>query len=312
MLSCTIILAALGAAGVMDAESAPPAPLACPGEWLARIDPSRGFGMIGDGWDGPGQNATTVFFHVENFAPTRGSRQREQLIEMFEAWAEHVQVHFVEIPIKNQPRSIDFLWAEGDHCALEQDECGQPGCVFNEEGPLGHAAYPPGVETICGGISMGSRAGNIHLNIDPPIQTNPENAGYSFRLVVAHMIGHALGLQDNPNPGDHNVMGPIEWNENFLLISAADAAQIQDGYAAGQGSVTTLETLGVWVNSAWTGQELGTPGSPFDTLAEGVAGVPPYGDGVTVHVQAGLYPESLVISTPCIIQSEFGAAYIGQ
>ncbi len=274
---------------------------------------TRGIGMVGNGWDGEGQNATTIYFHIEIPHPLQ-SAQREQFLDMLQAWANEVQIHFVELPIANATRSIDLLWVEGNHCDLDSAECGQPGCDFSDmpSSFLGHAAYPPGIETICGGVSQESRAGDIHLNLDATIQSNPDNAGYSFKLVAAHMIGHALGLQDNPNPGDHNVMGPIEWNENFLLISESDSLQLQAGYAAGVGSVTTLESLGIWVNSAWTGSERGTPGSPFDTLHEGVAGLPAHHEGVTIHVQAGLYPGPITITEPCTIMSEFGTAFIGQ
>ncbi|MCA9304525.1 MAG: matrixin family metalloprotease [Phycisphaerales bacterium] len=275
----------------------------------------RGGGMIGDGWDGPGQHPATVYFHIENAKPTLGVRQREQLLDVLEDWSEVAQIDFVELAVPNQPRCIDLLWAEGDHCALEPSECGIPACTFAgqyEEGVV-HAAYPPGVETICGGMSTESRAGNIHFNLaNDTIKTDPSHAGYQYKLIVAKMIGHALGLQSNPSDFRWNVMGPIEWNEPYVAISKTDALQLQQGYAAGAGSLTTLESSGVWVNSNWSGDELGTPGLPVNTLAEGFDGVPPFSDGVTIHLQGGLYPESITIDRACVVTSEFGTAYIGQ
>lgn len=273
----------------------------------------RGGGMIGDGWDGPGQGAATVYFHFENEKPTLGVAQREQFLEVLDAWSEVAQIDFVELAVPNQPASIDLLWAVGDHCALESSECGIPACTFagQYEGIVAHAAYPPGVETICGGISTESRAGNIHLNLDAQIKTNPTHAGYQYKLIVAKMVGHALGLQSNPSDFRWNVMGAIEWNEGFVAISKTDSLQLQQGYAAGVGSVTTLESLGVWVNSNWSGDELGTPGSPVNTLAEGIDGVPPNSEGVVVHLQAGLYSAPITITRSCVLTSEFGIAIIG-
>ena len=274
----------------------------------------RGVGMIGNGWDGEGQNSTTIYFRVENASPFLGPSQRQVFLEALSAWAEVVQIHFVELAFSNSARSIDFLWADGDHCDLEPDECGEDLCGFNgmEFGAIAHGFYPPGIDNLCGGPSTESRAGNVHFDEDESFSTNPNNSGYSLKLTAAHMIGHALGLQDNDLMGDHDVMGPIEWNENFIKISQTDALQIQAGYAAGTGSVTTLESSGIWVNGAWLGPETGMPGCPFDTLQEGVAGLPPHHTGVTIHVLGGLYPGSITISEPCTIMSELGTAFIGQ
>ncbi|MEZ6243285.1 MAG: matrixin family metalloprotease [Phycisphaerales bacterium] len=312
MFTTALISIVLGAGGAE--ASTPPAPPACSEQLHPLFDPGRGSGMIGDGWDGPGQNAVTIYFHMDNATNALGPSQRQVLLDALAAWAGVVQIHFVELAVQNASRSIDFLWATGDHCALEPHECGNDLCWFNgpEFGAIAHAFYPPGISNICGGVSVEPTAGNVHFDAQESFFTDPSSGGYSLMLTAVHNIGHALGLQDSENPGDHDVMGPIEWNEQFIKISQTDALQIQQGYSAGVGSVTPLEVSGVWVNGNWNGQELGTPGSPFNTLEEGVAGVPPFGGGVVVHVQAGLYPGGHVVATPCVIQSEFGTAYIGQ
>jgi matrixin len=274
----------------------------------------RAGGMLGDGWDGPGQNATTIFFHMERASQRLGPSQRQTLLDALTVWAEVVQIQFVEVPFANEAASIDFMFARGDHCNLEPAECGDSNCVFSgpEPSSLAHTGFPPGLQNPCGGLSAESFAGNVHFNDEQPLQTNPDNAGYSFMLVAAHNIGHALGLDNSANPGDHDVMGPIEWNDNFLGLGETDILQIQNGYAAGVGSVTTLETLGIWVNSSYVGVERGTPGFPFDTLAEGVAGLPPYASTITMHMLTGLYPESVTIDQPCIISADFGTVIIGR
>ncbi|USN98700.1 MAG: matrixin family metalloprotease [Phycisphaeraceae bacterium] len=268
--------------------------------------------FYGDGWDGPGQNATTVYFHFVNALDYRGREQREAMIAVLEDWAGVVQIHFVETPIAHANRCIEFLFASGDHCDVEPVECGAPPeCVFNgnELGRTGHAAYPPGIPTVCDGISQEPYAGDVHLDADESYRIYNNQNGYSLWLVTAHNVGHALGLAD----GVGYIMDPnITWGSFYVPPVGSDAAQILHGYAAGEGSVTRLEDSGIWVNNTWQGAELGTPGNPFNSLAHGVGGVPPFGEDVPIHVLGGLYPENITITKPCMITAEFGTAYIGQ
>ena len=86
---------------------------------------------------------------------------------------------------------------------------------------------------------------------------------------------------------------------------------MRTGYATGVGQVRTLETLGVWVDTATVFAELGTQVQPFDTVIEGVNGVPPFTTTVTVHVEAGNYPENITISKALILQADGGTVTIG-
>ena len=83
------------------------------------------------------------------------------------------------------------------------------------------------------------------------------------------------------------------------------------GYASGTGSVITLESLGVWVNNAFAGTELGTFSNPFNTVSEGVAGVPPGSTTVTLHLRGGNYSGGITITQPMFVQVESGPAYLG-
>jgi len=298
--SAVIIVLAL-AAGVATAHP----------NWSDRGSDDGSQSFLGDGWDGPGLNATTLYFHFRNAHPVDGPAQREIMIGVLEDWASVVQIHFVETPVARRHRCIEFLFAVGDHCGNEPAECGGPDfCVFNgtEPGGVAHAAYPPGIPTSCGGISAEPYAGDVHIDAEEAFRTGPNQNGWSLALITAHNVGHALGLTDHLG----YTMDPnFTPDSNYFGIFGTDEAQIQQGYAPGPGSVTTLEDSGVWVNNTWQGTELGTPGNPFNSLAEGVAGVPPFGADVTVHVLGGLYPENLTISKPCVITSEFGSAIIG-
>jgi len=269
---------------------------------------------LGDGWDGPGQNPVTLFFHFENATPSLGQSQRQVFLDAMSDWASVVQIHFVEVPLSDETASIDVLFARGDHCNLETAECGDNACIFNGSafGVIAHAAPPPGIDGPCGPPAPESFAGNIHFDKDEAFTTSSNGSGYNLQLSSTHWIGRALGLSLNLNPGDHDVMGTVEWNESYIGLSETDILQIQLGYASGGGSVTTLETLGIWVNSSYKGEERGSPGEPFNTLAEGIAGLPPHAGTITIHMLTGLYPEAVVIDKPCVISADFGPVIIGQ
>jgi len=288
--------------------------------WFSNDDARGGQvgGMVTPGWDGDGQHATTLSFHIENASPWgTQAGQRTAMLAGLRVWADLVQVHFVESAIPNRARSIDFRWEEGAHCDNEPGECGDQDCVFDGDGGrFYHAAYPPGGDSFCGGVATESMAGNIHFDVDDRFQENVGMNGISLALTAAHGVGHALGLRhdtvNDPN-AYRSIMDNRDLRDRGLNPpSQNDIFFIREGYAAGQGSVTTLEDIGVWVNGSWQGPELGTPGSPFDTVAEGVGGVPPFAPNVVVHLLGGVYPENITISKPCIITADFSTAFIGR
>jgi len=273
----------------------------------------RGGGLVGDGWDGPGLNATTLFFHIENASGDLGAGQRSAIMLALATWASYVQIDFVEIGAPNFEHSIDFRFATGDHCAVEPDECGDADCPFDgPEGVIAHAGFPPGVNSLCVDPMAETWAGNVHFDDDDHYETDDDGPGFSMTFVAAHEIGHALGLTHNEGGGGPHIMRPsINSSEGMQAPSADDIAFLRSGYAAGFGSVTTLEDSGIWVNGTWNGPENGLPGNPFNSVDEGVEALPPFNDGVTIHVLGGLYPGSVTIDRPCTITSEFSTAFIG-
>ena len=56
-------------------------------------------GMAGNGWDGAGQGSATVFFHVEAATPDFTTGQRSALFTALQAWANVVEINFIEMPM---------------------------------------------------------------------------------------------------------------------------------------------------------------------------------------------------------------------
>ncbi|MBX3322946.1 MAG: matrixin family metalloprotease [Phycisphaeraceae bacterium] len=309
MLTLVSTLAALGLGAV------PPEPIVwytCPVEPAGPVQ--RGGGMINDGWDGPGANATTLYWHIENYSnDLPAAQQRDAYIFVLATWASVVQIHFVEIAAPNWNRSIDFRWATGDHCAIEAAECGVAECAFDGPGgTVAHAGFPPGAASVCVNPMSESFAGNVHFDDAELYEQDVGNPGVSLMLVAAHEVGHSLGLIHDEGPGGPHIMRPtVSSADGMQAPSASDIAHLQQGYAAGIGSVTTLEDSGLWVNSAWPGASNGLAGNPFRTVSAAVAALPPQNDGITIHVLGGSYPGSLTIAVPCTITAEFGTARIG-
>jgi len=314
LLSLSTMLASVPAA--METVPADPQPIQfgfCPTE-PADIA-FRGGGMAGTGWDGPGQNSTTIRFHIENYSNDLPAReQRDAYIFALSLWANVVQIDFVEIAAPNWNRSIDFRWATGSHCAVESAECGDADCPFDGTGGiLAHAGFPPGVNSLCIDPMPETFAGNVHFDDADFYEQNNAGSGMSLMLIAAHEIGHAIGLTHDTGPGGPHIMRPsFNGNEGIQAPSASDRSHLQGGYAAGVGSVQRLEDSGIWVNSAYEFQESGLAGDPFNTIAEAVNALPPQNYGITIHVIGGFYPGPHTIAEPCTITAELNTAYIGR
>lgn len=273
----------------------------------------EGGGMSGNGWDGAGMNAVTIFWHVEGATPDFGTAQRQALINAMQAWANVVQITFVEIPVPNVNVSVDWNFLTGNHCFAEAAECGDPDCAFaGPGGTLAHAGFPPGVNSACVNPMAETFAGNVHFDEDETWEQDGEGPAEAFSLtyVACHELGHAIGLTHDADPSSI-MFASVNEATTFGGLGASDIANIQAGYAAGTGAVITLNTTGVWVNGGYAGVERGTQAQPFNTVAEGAGGVPPASTGVVVYIQTGAYAENLIIDRSMELRPVNGAVVIG-
>ncbi len=272
-----------------------------------------GGGMAGTGWDGAGQNATTLDWHMRGTTGDVGAAaQRAAWIAALQTWANVVQITFTELPVAGRNRELDLGFATGSHCGYEPAECGNANCPFDGAGgTIAHAGFPPAVNSLCVPNMPETYSGDVHFDDAETWERDTGSASaFSLQLVASHELGHALGLTHDTGSGD--IMRPsFSASDSAQAPSASDLANIRSGYATGSGAVITLETLGVWVQSTAGAPELGTFASPFNTVGEGVGGVPPGSTAVTLHVRAGNYAENVLITQAMFIQAEGGSVRIG-
>jgi|CXWL01.1.fsa_nt_gi hypothetical protein len=284
-----------------------------PGQIVFSPRGGTGGGMAGNGWDGAGLNAATIFWRQENVSPDLPAEDiRSAYITAMGAWAGVVRITFQEMPVANLNQSVDWAYTTGDHCALEAAECGDPDCAFDgPSGVLAHAGFPPGVNSTCINPQAETWAGNVHFDdaetweLDDAMGAGP----FSLTAIACHEVGHSIGMTHSTAP---DIMRP-SFSSTFAFpgLSANDIANVRAGYAAGVGSVITLESTGVWVDLSAGATQFGTQAFPFDLVSEGVAGVPEGNSGVTLHIEAGSYNYAGVITKRMSVRREgLGTAYI--
>lgn len=286
-----------------------------PGVVIFRAKSALGGGMTGNGWDGAGQNAATIYWYMENTTPDFAAGQRQALIDAMAAWAGAVQITWREVALDNVFVAVDWAYRTGDHSAFEPAEAGDPDCPFDGAGGVvAHAGFPPGVNQSCGGISAETKSGNVHFDEAETWEQDSEGGAstLSLTLIACHEVGHSIGLTHDTSGGGDVMRPTFGFADTFVGLTADDIANIQGGYASGSGSVVTLNNSGIWVDGGFAGVERGNNSTnPVNTLIEGVNGVPPFTSGIVVHIQAGSYAETMTITDSMVLQAEGGTVTIG-
>ena len=181
---------------------------------------------FGDGWDGPGRNAATLFYVFGQLtAQLPELETQSEILRALEEWAKVAQITWLPGTSATANRTVDILFATGDH-----------GDGFPFDGPggvLAHTFYPalPAAEPL---------AGDMHFD---DAESWHFGSNYDIFSVAVHEAGHALGLGSSDNPD--SVMYPYYRLRTGL--SEDDKAGILSLYAAQPGVVP--EPLAVTVDA---------------------------------------------------------------
>jgi hypothetical protein len=180
---------------------------------IAQTIPTNGYG-----WDGPGENATTLAYYFSQLtAKMPATQQQSEIFRAMAEWSKVIKLTWTPGTSATATRTVNILFASRAH-----------GDGFPFDGPggvLAHTFYPapPNPEPI---------AGDMHLDND-----ENWNAGVNTDLfsVSLHELGHALGLGHSDNPAD--VMYP--YYKIVTTLAAGDKAAILTMYAAQDGTPST-------------------------------------------------------------------------
>lgn len=172
------------------------------------------FGVLTDGWDGPGRGCATLTYHFESDyddLPVAG--QREALRSAMEQWSQVADLHFLPTNNKNEPHSIDFQFTD----------------LFPSLGGHGVAYALPGAgypdEPDAGDVSFDNQLGfALSLGLG--------STDYHLESIAMHYLGHALGV--NHVTGNDSVMSAtVDSGKEYAAITLDDAALMQEIYSYG-------------------------------------------------------------------------------
>ena len=206
-------------------------------------------GVIGNGWDGVGKGAATVYFNIVGSGTPDLLNEDDIIIAALNEWvtSASVDITFKEAPKAGLADSIDFYFTEG---------LGAP-YYYKSDGVLGNLGYGYYPDDI----NYGPLAGDIIFDEAETWLGNMYGPGHcgqtgcDLYYVALHEIGHALGLthaKDNANSMPGGVMNPF-FNPigrfppgfgNYYSLQESDIANICSLYSCtGAGSVQLLSEV---------------------------------------------------------------------
>ncbi len=144
---------------------------------------------------------------ITSFADFMPAGYLTQVSNAFAAWSAVANITFVQVA--DDGAAFNAATASGD--------IRLGGHTFDgASGILAHGFYPP--------VNGNSAAGDIHFDIDETWALSFADPGFSIFQVLAHEIGHAIGLDHTGVPG--SLMNPF-YSEAFTGPQADDIAGAQ-------------------------------------------------------------------------------------
>jgi len=126
-----------------------------------------------------------------------------ELVAAFAQWSAVADITFIEVPDGGGPFAVDPV----ADIRIAGEFLGGAG------GTLAHGFFPP--------LNAGTGAGDIHFDTSEFWKIGFGGPGFDIQQVMAHEIGHAIGLDHTPVPG--SLLNP-SYTEAFAGIQADDIA----------------------------------------------------------------------------------------
>lgn len=200
------------------------------------------------GWDGPGLGSANLSYYIANSPASLTSAQTQSAVETaLKAWSDVADIQFTQVFTPGLRDSIDISFARIDGVG----------------GTLAQAYFPDDVNSA-------RLAGDIQVDIAESWEVGNSlgNRAFDLTLVLAHEIGHSLGLDHSSSTAD--VLAPyVMPTQVFAGLSAHDIAGILSLYApAANANTSDVTPPNAGNNSSATNPESGDSVSDPENTTE--------------------------------------------